>query len=115
MAAEFNDGAIPYASVVLNINSVNYVAENVTITRPLKSIKRMNELGEPSGSVGVADFVEGSATLQCATTNTVVPSGGFSYNFIVGTAENFKIIESSKAFNQGDAVKFNVKFIKTYN
>lgn len=115
MAATYNDGSIPYGSVVLNVNSVNYVAENVTITRPIKQIKRMNEAGEPTGSVGVADFVEGSATLQSATTNTAEPSGGFTYNFIGGTAENFKIVESSKAFAQGDAVKFNVKFIKTYN
>lgn len=110
MAATYNDGSIPYGSVVLNVNSVNYVAENVTITRPIKQIKRMNEAGEPTGSVGVADFVEGSATLQSATTNTVDPSGGFTL-----ASENFKIVESSKAFAQGDAVKFNVKFIKTYN
>ena len=47
MAAAYNDGSLPYGSQVLNINSVNYVAEQIDVSRPTKKIKRYNAVGEP--------------------------------------------------------------------
>ena len=78
MAAQFNDGTVQYGSRVWLIKQANgtttrdtFVADNISVNRPTKAIKRTQELGEPSGSVGVADFVEGSATLQIASGSTV--------------------------------------------
>ena len=118
MAATWNDGTMVYGSTTLSINSVTYVAENVTITRAATVIEQRNELNEPSKSVGVADWVKGTATLQCAAAATAEPLAGltFSKNWGGGTGtENFIVTECGRALSQGEAVKFSVSFIKAYN
>ena len=118
MAEAWNDGSIPFGSVTLTINSVAYIAENVVVNRPTQTIQRRNAVNEPSGSVGVADFITGSATLQKASSSTALPIPGLSFSYTedatVG-AETFKISSVSQPKSQGDAVKFNVEFVKIYN
>lgn len=116
MAALWNDGSIPYGSEVLSINSVSYIAENITFDNPSNVIQRRNEANEPSGSVGVQDFVTGSATLQRAATATAVPTPGltFATSSFSGSSVTFILTKVSPAFSQGDAVKFNIEFIKDY-
>lgn len=93
MAAFKNDGTVQYGSAVLAIGTVaagnpptvssttNYVADNISISRPSKTIERTNELDEPSGQVSYAGFVTGSATLQLATSSTLVPVLGKGFSF----------------------------------
>lgn len=116
MAALWNDGAIPYGVEVLTINSVTYVAENLTFDNPSQTIQRRNEANEPSGSVGVQDFVTGSATLQKAATSTAVPTPGltFSTSSFSGSAVTFILTKVSPVFAQGDAAKFNIEFMRDY-
>lgn len=116
MAALWNDGTIPYGSEVLTINSVTYVAENITFDNPTQTIQRRNETNEPAGSVGVQDFVTGSATLQKAATATAIPTPGltFSTSSFSGAAVTFILTKVSPVFAQGDAMKFNIEFIKDY-
>src|SRR5689334_15403512 len=113
MSAFKNDGSIPYASRVVTINSVAYIAENISVKRPAVIIERRNELNEPSGWVGIADFITGTATLQMASTSTAQPPAGqtFSTTFdaTIG-AETFVITEIDKSESQGDAKKFEVTF-----
>jgi hypothetical protein len=45
-----------------------YVLQNITPKRTSRTVKRYDEVGQPNGSFGVADFVEGSAVVQLATT-----------------------------------------------
>lgn len=118
MSAYKNDGTIPYGSRVLTINGVDYVATNIEIRRPEQAIKRYNQLGEPSGSVGIADFVEGTATLQLATTSTVIPVQGleFSATFIVSVgSETFYLTEITQPEGQTSEKLINVTFRKKYN
>lgn len=118
MAAAWNDGSIPYGAPTLTINSVTYICESYTPTRPTQTIQRRNGDNEPSGSVGINDFVTGSAVLQKAATSTAMPTPGMSFahteDATVG-AETFKITSVSQAKSQGDATKFNIEFIKMYN
>ena len=79
MAATYNDGTVQYGSKVLTINAVTYAADNITVNRPTKAVDRTNELGEPSGSVGIADFVAGSCTLQLASGSTAEPANGLTF------------------------------------
>lgn len=76
MAAFTNDGAVRYGSRVLTINSVAYVADNFTVTRPSKTIVRTNQLDEPSGQVSYADVATGSAQLQLADAAAREPALG---------------------------------------
>jgi hypothetical protein len=118
MAATWNDGSIPYgAGAVITINAVGYIPESVEIQRTTQAIERRNADNEPSGSVGVADFVKGTATLQCASTSTAIPLIGltFSYTDDSGVGAETMIVEQvSKPRTQGDATKFNISFRKKY-
>lgn len=118
MAATFNDVSIPYGSPTLTINSVGYISESFSIQRPTQSIERRNGDNEPSGSVGIADFVTGTATLQKITAGTAIPLIGLTFAITddagVGV-ETFFVTEVSQPKSQGDAVKFNISFRKKYN
>lgn len=115
---QWNDGTVQYASRVLTINGVAYVADNITVNRPTKKIERTNEIGEPSGSVGVAGFVTGSATLQKASSSTAEPQGGYTFavtfDATIG-AETFFVSSPGRTENKDAELKFNVTFEKKYN
>lgn len=111
MSAVYNDGTVQYGSKVLTINSVAYAADNITVNRPTKAVDRTNELGEPSGSVGIADFVTVSATLQLASGSTAIPPLGSvtaatTFDAAVG-AEVFYTTSVSQAFVKDGETKVN--------
>ena len=118
MAASINDGSIPYGSPTLSINSVSYITESFEVNRPTQQIQRRNADNEPSGSVVIADFITGTATLQKITSSTALPLPGLTFAYTddsgVG-AETYFITEVSQPRSQGDAVKFNISFQKKYN
>ena len=118
MAAIYNDGTIVYGSRVLTINSVAYVADNLTISRPTKSVDRTNDLGEPSGSVGIADFVTGSATVQMASSSVVEPENGTSFTDTFDTtigAETFYVTSCTRNESKDAEKKCSINFKKKYN
>lgn len=115
---QFNDGTVQYGSRVLTIGGVAYVADNITVNRPTKPIERTNEIGEPSGSVGVAGFVTGSATIQLASSSTVEPAGGATFTVTFdGTigAETFYTTSPARTENKDAEKKINITFTKKYN
>lgn len=132
MAAYRNDGTVQYGSAVLAIGAVtagnpptigtptNYVADNITISRPGKTIERTNELDEPSGQVSYIGFVTGSATVQLATSSTLVPTQGKGFTLTVydpdggGTAdaEYFYIDSVDIPMDKGGEKKVNITFRK---
>jgi hypothetical protein len=118
MSASWNDGAspIPYGSRVLTINSVAYVADQITVTRPTKKILRTNELDEPAGSIGVPDFETGSATLQLATGSTAIPTRGltFTTTFAV-SAETFYVDNVTQPESKGEVKQVQITFTKKYS
>jgi hypothetical protein len=118
MSEKWNDGAIPYGSRVVTISTVTYVANNIRVRRPTKQIKRTNELDEPSGSVGVEDFVEGSAELQLATSSTAEPQNGMTFDLTLDATigeETFILSEVERPEEKSADKKLNVNFIKQYN
>lgn len=115
----YNDGTVQYGCRVLTINGNPYVADNLSINRPTKAIDRTNEIGEPSGSVGVADFVTGSAQIQLASGSTVEPIIGNTTSAItldaaIG-AETFYVTSVSRAESKESEKKFNITLKKKYN
>jgi hypothetical protein len=118
MAATYNDGTVQYGSRSLTINAVAYVADNITVNRPSKAVDRTNNLGEPTGSVGIADFVTGSCTLQLAADATAEPTNGltFATTFDSGIgSETFYLTSVSRAEVKDGEKKINVTFKKKYN
>jgi len=117
--ATFNDGSVPFGSQAVTINGVLFVAENITVNEPTTVIERRNEVGDPSGQVIVPQFINGTATLQLATTSTVCPTIGATFTLTrSGTpAATFAAIvsEVGEQLNQTDAKKVAVSFRKKYN
>ena len=118
-----NDGSVQYGSRVLSTgaagSTVNYVAENLTINRPSKTIERTNEVDNPNGQVTYPTFVTGSATLQLADATTPEPQIGTTFNPItldtaIG-AETFYISEVGRVEAQGAEKKLNVTLRKKIN
>ncbi len=132
MSAFKNDGTVQYGSFVLAIGTItagnpptggstaNYVADNVEISRPSKTIERTNEIDEPSGQVSYAGFVTGSATVQLATSSTIAPTLGKGFSLTVydpdgdgdTDAEVFYIDSVSQPFAKDGERKVNITFRK---
>lgn len=133
MSAFKNDGTVQYGSAVLAIgvitpgnpptvgSTTNYVADNISISRPGKTIERTNEIDEPSGQVSYGGFVTGSATLQLATSSTLVPfhGKGFSLNSKFdpdndgdSDAEVFYIDSVDQPISKDAETKVNITFRK---
>lgn len=132
MAAFRNDGTVQYGSFVLAIGTItpgnpptvgagtNYVADNVSINRPSKTIERTNEIDEPSGQVSYGGFVTGSATIQFATSATLAPLLGKGFSLTVfdtdgdgdNDAEVFYIDSIDQPFEKGGERKANITFRK---
>jgi hypothetical protein len=113
MAAVHNDGSVDYGSRVLSINSVNYVADNFTVTFSTKEILRTNELGEPSGHVLVSDFVRGTAQLQTGANTTFVAVGQtFVTNVGNTTNGNYVIASVEVPEDKEGEKKQSISFIK---
>src|SRR5579859_6505354 len=75
----WNDGNVPYGARkvvfyrqaspgVWSTKLGTYILESLTPTRISRVVKRYDEIGQPNGSFGVADFTEGTAVVQLATT-----------------------------------------------
>lgn len=118
MSATWNDSSIPYGSPTLSIGGVSYISESFEVNRPTQQIQRRNGDNEPSGSVGIADFVTATGTLQKITAGTALPLIGLTFAYTDDAAvgsEVFFITEVSQPRSQGDAVKFNFSAQKKYN
>lgn len=133
MAATRNDGTVQYGSAVLAIgvitagspptvgSTTNYVADNISISRPSKTIERTNEIDEPSGQVSYPGFVTGSATIQLATSSTLVPFHGKGFSLNSGfdpdndadtDAEVFYIDSVEQPISKDAERKVNITFRK---
>lgn len=132
MSAFKNDNTVQYGSVVLSIGAlgagpsitsgVSYVADNLTIDRPGKTIERTNEIDEPSGQVSYAGFVTGSAQLQLATGSTLYPTHGSHFTLTVfdtngngsNDAEYFYIDSVGQPLVKDGEKKVPITFRKVY-
>jgi len=114
MGEVYNSGTVQYGSRVLSINSVNYIADNIEVTRPTNVIERNDQINEANGWVAVPGHVTGTATLQLATGSTAIPVLGNTFSTTIGgaTAETFVIVELSAPEDKASEKKINISFRK---
>lgn len=112
-----NDGGLVFGSQVLTIDSVAYVAENISVDAPSAVIEQKNIYGVPSGQVIVEGFVTGTATLQLASSATVLPTIGdaFQLTTVGGVSVYFLVSQVGQAFSQDAETKVNISFRKRIN
>lgn len=119
MALPFNDGTVPFGSRVLTINAVTYVAENFEVSEPTFKVERRDEINAPNGQYIGPDFINGSATLQLATSSTAIPALGDTFATKPRAADvantTFAISEVGIPEEQGAIKKVPIKFVKKYN
>jgi hypothetical protein len=114
--AEYNDGTIPHGARFLNINSVNYAAEDFSINLPMTEIQRRNPVtGAPSGFVIIDDFVDGSATLQLDN-GEVAPTRGQTFNTAGPTGATINCVVSQVGIPEamGTDKKVTINWKQTY-
>jgi len=107
-----NDGGGPFGSEVLTINSVTYVAEDLSFNRPTVKTDRRDEVNEPSDRILNTDFEEGTATLQLAAEATAIPTGGMTFT---RDAVVYVITEVGEVINHADFMKVTIGFYKRLN
>lgn len=112
-----NDGGLVFGSQILTIDSVAYVAENISVDAPSAVIEQKNIYGVPSGQVIVEGFVTGTATLQLASSATVLPTIGdaFQLTTVGGTSVYFLVSQVGQSFSQDAETKVNISFRKRIN
>jgi hypothetical protein len=135
MAAFKNDGTVQYGSKVISLGTlvpgtpatissgVSFVADDISIDRPSKTVERTTELDEPSGQVSYLGFVTGSATLQLATASTIPPIHGKHFLLTVFDTDGdgdldlevFYVDSVSQPFTKDGETKVPVTFRKCYN
>lgn len=122
MAAMYNDGNMPYGSRVLYLSSSAgigigaYVAEAFEVSRPTITVKRSNELGEPSGCVYIQDWVTGTSTVQLPTTSSQIPAPGWNFStLLTGSAESFIIHQTGHPESNNSDKKVSISFTKKLN
>ena len=108
MAALWNSGTIPYGTEVVSIAGGSYIAESISVDQNTTVIQQRNENNDPSGSVGIADFASGSATLQIPTGGSAPSSGDEA---TVGGVTMY-VSKVSATQSQGDAKKCTVEFVE---
>lgn len=70
---------LPYGSRVLTINSLGFIANNMSWDEPASLLERQNELGAPNGAVLIEQARTGSAQLQLATSAITPPARGDTF------------------------------------
>ena len=108
MAALWNSSSIPYGTEVVTIDGGTYIAESISVDQNTTVIQQRGSENEPTGSVGIADFASGSATLQIANGGGAPAVG--SEATISGVAMYVSKVSATQS--QGDAKKCTVEFVE---
>jgi hypothetical protein len=116
----FSEGDIPYGSQIITIGATAFVAENINYSEPSTLIERRNESGEASGQVVISGFGTGTATLQLATTLTMIPTIGATFTLTRNGGATAVTIgcfvsETSETYGQLEIKKVNINFRRRYN
>jgi hypothetical protein len=136
----YNDNARPYGSRKVSFkrvatgggpgaattwsalaNATNVILENISVNRPTRQVNVYDEVGKPTDSFAVDDFVTGSATAQIAkdsgsvTTAALQPGDAFSTTFDASIGqENFIVTSADQPFAQLDYFKQSIQYKKLY-
>jgi hypothetical protein len=116
MPLTFNDGNIPFGSVVVTINATEYVAEDIDFEEKSTAIYRRNEINVPNGGVYIQDLVKGKMTLQLASNDTPIPEGQSQVTIpFRGTPKLFVITNISQPLKQDQIHKIKMEITEILN
>lgn len=96
----------------LTINSVTYIAEDITYEEPTEEVEIMQDDGTVDGRAIIDKPKRISGTLQLATENTALPTRGLTFSF-EGT--NYYYLGSSRADTQAQYSKVSFTAVEKIN
>jgi hypothetical protein len=122
-ARTHSDGVLVFGSQVVTINSVNYVADSISIDEDTKVLEAMNQSGVVNKDVMIETPRTGSLTLQLlvatdprpgiAKAVNIFPVGANTAN--AGEALAFKIKKVGQAFQQDGETKVTCDIREKFN
>ncbi len=118
MALPHNDGAVQTGTDILSIDGVSWFAQNISLSRPTKKIRRMDNNGEPDGQKVYADFTEFTCDIQLPDGDTTPPAQGvtFTHQFRdQSAAETYLVADYGETQGQEDQVTIPLTCLKVYN
>jgi hypothetical protein len=113
-----------FGSQLVQINSVNYVFEKISVKKGQRRIQQNNIYGVPVKKIHVRTLTEGTATLQYPDATTVSPptaavSGALAQFALVpagaGAPVNFLCEDTSEEFEHEGETKCNITFSEKLN
>ncbi len=102
----------------MTIGTWTYIADQIEVNRPSKTIERTSEIDEPNGQVSYATFITGTATLQLATGSVIIPVQGstFASTFVASVgSETFYLSDIGQPESKDAEKKVHISFRKKYN
>jgi hypothetical protein len=118
MPQVFNDGNIPFGSVLVQISgfSGDWVAEEIEFEEKSTAIYRRNEINVPNGGVYIQDLIKGKMTLQLRTANEPIPEGQSAVTMdFRGSQKQFVITNVSRPLKQDQIHKMKMEITEILN
>ncbi len=112
--AYFQDGTQKYGipDSPISINSVTYIAEDISITRGSTVPEIKNPDGSPQGKVIVPTNPTGTCKLQFATYTTAAPTVGMSFTL---QGASYDVTSVGEKYTQGAYAYIDIAFAKHIN
>lgn len=117
-AGVHSDGALIFATQILTIATVTFIAEAISTDQDTKVLESMNQFGVPNKQVFIEQVRTATATLQLADAATVSPAIGATVPIVPvggGSAVNFLIKKVGEAFQQDGETKVTIDLRKKLN
>jgi hypothetical protein len=112
----YNDGNIPFGSIVVTIGGVTGVAEDLEVEQPSTSIVRRNEINVPNGAVHIKDLIKVTMTLQLASVSTAVPTRFSIATFSLGgVSKSYILTKVGQPVKQDDIRKVKLELTEKLN
>jgi len=118
MPLTFNDGNIPFGSILVQISGFtgDWVAEDIDFEEKSTTIIRRNEVNVPNGAVHIQDLIKGKMTLQLREVGEAIPEGQtrVTMNFR-GSPKDWVITNLSQPFKQDQIHKLKMEITEILN
>ncbi len=110
----FQDGtqAFGIPDSPISVNSVDYIAEDISLQMGQQRVEIKDTNGVPTGQVLIPQVITGSAKLQLATGTTAIPARQGTFTL---QGQDFVLENVGVAYTQGAYTYVNVTFVQVLN
>jgi hypothetical protein len=112
MSDRVNDGSVQFGSRSLTINGTDYATDDFSFETASSEVLRTSEFEVLSGRVSFKGATTGSATLQLASSSTVIPAFGAQFTEDVGLDTSvWTVTNVGRTESKGGETKVPISFV----